>query len=561
MEEFLDSLNDYIIILDENFDIVFCNSSLLNKIEINKLDINKLVLDSFSEEEIKISLNDNIKFETILKFFIKEEKVKYIRIECKVIKYITSNKIYYHIVGYEIEKSSFAVVKGNANENVKKECINSNKIIKLLEDAKQKIKNGVCIEEIIKDVNIEEQIDIFINEIYKNELAQKDFALFLKLSADLIGSIDTNGNIISVDKAWTKSLGWQFEDLLEQNILDFIYENHKNNFGEKLKNINTSVSSIECKFKCKDNKYKWFRFNIRLVKEINFIAISGRDISLEKQEESIVKKLEKEIQLENLKNQFFANLSHEFKTPLNIILGTSQLIDMNIDKKNIFYKEDIQFDNHIKLIKQNSYRLLRLVNNLIDMSKIDSGFYKLNLSNNNIVYVVEEISLSVASYAKEKGINLIFDTDCEELILSCDPDKIERILLNLLSNSIKNTHYGGQIYVSLKSNEEKVIISVSDNGKGIPKNKLENIFNRFEQVDNLLNRRYEGSGIGLSLVQSLVKMHGGNIKVESEVGVGTKFEFDIINKLISSDEEYSNIYKISSDKIEKCNIEFSDIYK
>ncbi|MGL5693985.1 MAG: sensor histidine kinase, partial [Peptostreptococcaceae bacterium] len=224
-------------------------------------------------------------------------------------------------------------------------------------------------------------------------------------------------------------------------------------------------------------------------------------------------------------------------------------------------KESIQLDNHVKLIRQNSYRLLRLVNNLIDMSKIDSGFYKLNLSNNDIVYIVEEISLSVVSYANENGIKLIFDTDCEELIVSCDPDKIERILLNLLSNSIKNTKCGGCIHVNLTSNEEKVIISVIDNGKGIPKNKLGTIFNRFEQVDDLLNRSYEGSGIGLSLVQSLVKMHGGNISVESEVGVGSKFEFDIINKKMNSDEENSNIYKIGSNKIEKCDIEFSDIYK
>lgn len=195
------------------------------------------------------------------------------------------------------------------------------------------------------------------------------------------------------------------------------------------------------------------------------------------------------------------------------------------------------------------------------MSKIDAGYYKLELSNNNIVNIVEDISLSVAEYAKEKGLSLIFDTDCEELDVACDPDKIERILLNLLSNSIKNTEIGGTIYVNLTTDNENVSISVGDDENGIPKDKLSKIFNRFEQVDKCLNRNYEGSGIGLSLVKSLVNMHDGDIRVRSNLGEGSEFKFTIANNLVSSCNTVEPSCILSENKIERCNIEFSDIYK
>ena len=194
------------------------------------------------------------------------------------------------------------------------------------------------------------------------------------------------------------------------------------------------------------------------------------------------------------------------------------------------------------------------------MSKIDAGYYKLNLSNNNIVSIVEDISLSVVEYINEKGLNLVFDTDCEELVVACNPDNIERILLNLLSNAIKNTNEGGNIYVNLTNDDDSVSISVIDDGCGIPKDKLSKIFNRFEQVDKCLSRNYEGSGIGLSLVESLVNMHNGKINAKSNLGEGSEFTFTIPKKLVNNDIN-KNDCVLRENRIERCNIEFSDIYK
>ena len=170
----------------------------------------------------------------------------------------------------------------------------------------------------------------------------------------------------------------------------------------------------------------------------------------------------------------------------------------------------------INIIKQNCYRFTKLVNNIIDVSKIESGFLKLNLSNENIVNIIENIVQSVSDYIKVKGLNIVFDTNTEEKIIACDPDKVERIIINLISNAIKFTNASGSIFVNIIDKGDTVEISVKDTGIGMDKKHLNNIFKRFHQVDKSLSRNTEGSGIGLSLVRSIVKLHGGKISAESK---------------------------------------------
>jgi signal transduction histidine kinase len=210
--------------------------------------------------------------------------------------------------------------------------------------------------------------------------------------------------------------------------------------------------------------------------------------------------------------------------------------------------------------KQNCYRLLRLINNIIDITKMDSGFFHSNFQCKNIVSVVEEITQSIADYAKNKGICIIFDTDVEEKNTLCDADAIERIILNLISNAIKFTDEGGNINVTLKDMNSYIEIMVEDNGIGIPEEQLPLIFNRFKQVDKSLARRQEGSGIGLSIVKSLVEMHEGTIELFSEVGKGTKFTIKLPTKNSCSIDEIAADRELYDSKVEKINIEFSDIY-
>jgi len=262
--------------------------------------------------------------------------------------------------------------------------------------------------------------------------------------------------------------------------------------------------------------------------------------------------------INNVKTQFLGNLSHELRTPINVILSALQMTNIIVedidllDIKNKLYKYN-------GMMKQNSYRLIRLINNLIDITKVDSGFMNMSRVNVDIIKIVEDITLSVAGFIENKQIELIFDTDVEEKITACDPDKIERIIFNLLSNATKFTNPGGKITVNIFDKGETVIISIQDTGIGISEENKQKIFQRFLQVDDTLHRENEGSGIGLSLVKSFVEMHHGEISVESTYGKGSNFIIELPIIILGEDEE-KKVDSINSDHIDAMNIEFSDIY-
>jgi signal transduction histidine kinase len=268
--------------------------------------------------------------------------------------------------------------------------------------------------------------------------------------------------------------------------------------------------------------------------------------------------LQESREYDELKSEFFVNISHEFRTPLNILLGTLQLLNtMKADLYDTKTKQKVT--KYFAVMKQNCYRLLRLTNNLIDMTRLDTGFLEMNLQYYNIVQVVEDITLSVAAFAENKGISLIFDTDCEEKIIAVDVDKIERIILNLLSNAVKFTRQG-TIIVRMQDMGDSVRISVKDTGIGIPQEKLNIVFERFRQVDSSLTRDHEGSGIGLSLAKNLVELHGGSIEAVSEIGKGSEFIITLPCRSVSDEEMTKTSVYNTQDHVERISIEFSDIY-
>ncbi len=275
--------------------------------------------------------------------------------------------------------------------------------------------------------------------------------------------------------------------------------------------------------------------------------------------EERTKELNETIEMEKIRTAFFANISHELRTPLNVIYSAEQMLDLVLkDTKQGNQKEVAQY---MRIIKQNCYRLIRLIANLIDITKIDAGYFHVTLKNNDIVRVVEDITLSVAKYIEDRNIHLVFDTNVEEKIIACDADKIERIILNLLSNAIKFTPEDGSILVNIEKKEGSIVISVKDTGIGIPTEMQRSIFDRFIQVDKTISRNREGSGIGLSIVKSLVEMHNGKITLISEVDKGSEFIIKLPDFSIYNVEDVKE-YNLTPEhqNIEKINIEFSDIY-
>ncbi|SHH80236.1 PAS domain-containing sensor histidine kinase [Clostridium grantii] len=282
------------------------------------------------------------------------------------------------------------------------------------------------------------------------------------------------------------------------------------------------------------------------------------DLTKEKKAKYLVEK--------NLKMQeeFFANMSHELKTPLNIIFSTIQLLDFYNNSNSLINKKN-NIDHYIKIIKQNCYRLTKLVNNIVDISKIESGYFEIHLSNENIVSIIEGIVQSVAGFVESKGLSIVFDTNVEDKIIACDPNGIERVMLNLISNAIKFSNKGDTIFIDLYDKGETVDIIVKDTGIGISKENLEIVFQRFKQDDKSLSINSGGTGIGLCLVKSIVEMHKGSILLDSEEGKGSKFTIKFPSKIIN---ENNNEYLIKNDcyesnyesKVENINIEFADIY-
>jgi len=263
------------------------------------------------------------------------------------------------------------------------------------------------------------------------------------------------------------------------------------------------------------------------------------------------------LEYDSLKTELFSNISHELKTPLAVILGAIQLIEQ---KKNSPAEQAVP-EKQFQIIKRNCYRLLRLINNVLDMTRIDSGYLKLNLVNCNLVYLVEEITQSVLPYAEQKNISLRFDTDIEEVTTAVDIDKLERILLNLLSNAIKFTEPGGKISVKVAVKTGKSYISVRDNGIGIPSDMQDIIFERYRQVNSSLARKSEGSGIGLSLVKSFIELHDGTVRLNSEIGKGSEFIIELPIKLCGESlEDDCSMPGVQGKIMEAINIEFSHIY-
>lgn len=279
---------------------------------------------------------------------------------------------------------------------------------------------------------------------------------------------------------------------------------------------------------------------------------------LEVAKNKLMNKYNNAVKEDKIKTEFFSNISHELRTPINVMIAAVQMANSIIEENMVGNSKEsvIKYTN---IIRQNGYRLIKLINNLIDINKIEANYMDLELKNCNIVEIVEDITFSIVDYANNKGIELIFDTNVEEKIMACDIDKIERIILNLLSNSIKFTKSGGNISVNLFDNDDKINIIVKDTGIGIPREKQPYIFDRFIQADKSSYGAQEGSGIGLAIVKSLVEMHNGYINLISEEGRGSEFIIELPVKIIEENIK-EKIKNNEFNKIDMINVEFSDIF-
>ncbi|MCM1989879.1 sensor histidine kinase [Oceanirhabdus seepicola] len=426
--------------------------------------------------------------------------------------------------------------------------------------------------------NIEVAIgqDVSARKVMEEKLKESEerYKLLFEVMPDPLYAYGEDG-IVFANNAALKMFGYnKFEEIQNKNLNELWsilpeYQSKYQQQMDKLKRIG-KISGLEKKCIRKiDNKLLELETTAvsYFIGGGKFVINISRDIA-ERNKVRLLKEgvREKTLKLveakkyDELKNEFLANISHEFRTPINIIMTAMKLVEtlFNEDKLN---KDDLK--RYTYLSKQNCFRLIKLVDNILDMTKIDAGHMLLDLKKRNIVEFIEDVTISVREYIASKNLKLIFDTNVEERMMLFDMSIVERIILNLLSNAAKYTNAGGEINVNIIDTNNKIIIEVEDNGIGIPKDKQKVIFDRFVQVDKTLSRNKEGSGIGLSLVRELVELHKGNIKVISEEGIGTKF----IIELPIDDKELNDLFdnslhvnRASRSLIESIDIQFSDIY-
>lgn len=400
---------------------------------------------------------------------------------------------------------------------------------------------------------------------------EKKYLLHLKdvinnLSEGLI-VLDEYGDIEFFNKAASKIIG-----LGSKKVCDYkdIFKG-LNVYGMDLTNFNIDLDKLYKDYLSNKKPVKDRIIKINMDNLIKYIEISCTPVKDKNDKlinsiitiKDITKVIEHEIELKvkneelekftRMKDDYFNIMSHELRTPLTIIHSSLQLA------RDVYTNEITDnIDKILSKINQNSRRLLKLINNVLDVSKAESGFLQLDYKPYDVVYITENLINSVNLYAKSKSIELIFDTTEEEAIVLLDRDKYERIVLNLLSNSIKFTPSNKSILVTNVIEENYFEVRVKDEGIGIPKDKVNMIFERFTQVDNSLSKHSYGTGLGLSLVKKLVELMGGTINVESEEGKGTEFIVRLPkNKIYKNDIEYDSCqHELNNNKI---IIEFSDV--
>lgn len=428
----------------------------------------------------------------------------------------------------------------------------------------------ICVNEKKAAIIISKDITNIKNMQLDIKNSEEIYRTFFEILPDAI-FVTENGLITYVNPASVNMFKFNNkEDLINKKFMSFIHpEYHDKVYSLKKENDKKYIEALainDCGQEINvEIAYSTFVDGSSKANNVVILRDITKYVQAQEKMSDIINKntefLKQIIRDFKLKEELFSNLSHDFKTPLNIILGVIQLLRKFNDDSNVKYN-DQKVKRYLSVMSQNCFRLLRLINNLTDLVKSDTGYLNLNLENVDIVKLLEDIVMSVVEFVENKGVEIVFDTNIEEKIILIDIDKIERTILNLLSNAIKNCKKGDLIKVNLICNDSNIRIVVEDTGAGIPKDKLKCIFERFSHFDKSNGGSINGSGIGLTLVKSFVDLHNGKIHVESELNVGTKFYIDIPFNQADKEKNVNNsmVIKDSNMILERINHELSDIY-
>lgn len=381
-------------------------------------------------------------------------------------------------------------------------------------------------------VDDEPQLEYLISQKFRKQIRNKEFELIFALSGlEALEKIQehTDINLVLSDINMPGMDGLTFISKLKE-INPRIKTVMVSAYGN-MENIRKAMNNGAFDFVTKPIDFQDLEATMRRAIE---------EIETHKQAAQTKKQLNQLQELDALKTRLYTNITHEFRTPLTIILGVT-------DRLTEEAEESVQ--NGLHMIQRNGHHLLNLINQMLELRKLESGKAPVRMQQGDMLAYLKYITESFDSYAASKDIRLHFLTEEEAILMDYDPEKVLNIVSNLLSNAIKFTNKGGDIYVSVAVEQgSNLLLKVKDTGIGIPPEKLTYIFDRFYQVDDSSTRAGEGTGIGLALTKELIKILNGTINVKSELGKGTQFT---IHLPISRDAamEVSHQLQLVKDKV------------
>lgn len=391
-------------------------------------------------------------------------------------------------------------------------------------------KSGIYYFDMLTTPILNEQGDltailIQVQDITKVKSVEKKVRNFTSLSNDIFSIVDFEGNFLEVTQGLQKTLGWRKSEFIHKNLKDFAHKDDINNSIDAIINVlKTGRYVFKSRYICKDGNYKWIEWNSFVIEEDKLIYSIGRDVTerVKTEEELRTAKIVAE-EANNAKSNFLANMSHEIRTPINGIMGMTDLALMT----NLTDEQK----EYLNMVKASSTHLLDLINDILDIAKIESGKFKLELESFNLEEKINKLvkNFSVLAYKKFIEVLYFVDPSLTDIDIVGDPLRLSQILMNLMNNALKFTEKGNIIVCAKKvagpPGKVKVQFSVSDTGIGIPEDKMNKLFKTFSQVDDSYTKKYGGTGLGLAISQNLVHMMNGDIWVTSRKENGSCFYF------------------------------------
>jgi PAS domain S-box-containing protein len=364
-------------------------------------------------------------------------------------------------------------------------------------------------------------------ELAERKQAGEILEKFFDASLDLLCFADFNGYFRRLNPAWERVLGFTTEELCRQPFLEFIHPDDRDSTIAEMHKLSGGANTIsfENRYRRKDGSYRWLLWNATPLVSYQVVYADARDITEWKLSEESIRKLKETAEAANRsKSDFLARMSHEIRTPMNAIIGMAELLWGT--------SLDVEQRQYVRIFRRAGITLLNLLNDILDISKIESGHFELEEIDFDLGEVLEKVCELLAVRAHEKRLELAcrIMPDVPASVRG-DPNRLRQILTNLVGNAIKFTEKG-EVVLSVQRESDSdppefLRFAVSDTGIGIPEEKLAQVFEIFTQVDASTTRQYGGSGLGLAIAKYLVELMGGRIWVESTVGVGSTFAFSV----------------------------------